>query len=423
MRKPAGGSNLSTCVCVRAVVRRSAGLFLALASAGGGLSAQALMGGLGRGPSVVLFSNDRAVLEAGDPRKDLPCSLTHEKPVLGFDLKFHASFDVSVPLNELSGTENILTIVFRVIPEAEKDEPRYFTQKIRVPSIADDAKGEAFLQGGFELGEGKYHIDWLIRDRSERVCSAYWDVEAALSSKDKQIAMMLTPNAVQASEFEQFREEPPVERNPDSPLSVKMLVNFAPQNARSAALQPIDISALVSILRTIARDPRIGKFSLVAFNMQDQKVLYRQEDSDKIDFPSIGKALSALKLGTVDLGKLAKKHSDTEFLAGLMREELKVDRSPDALIFAGPKAMLDENVSQDALREVGEIHYPIFYMNFNLSPQQVPWRDSISHAIKHFRGTEYTISRPRDLWYAVSEMVSRVAKSRPTRRAQVQGVQ
>ncbi|MCX6593269.1 MAG: acetyltransferase [Acidobacteria bacterium] len=416
----------SICVCGRAGARlawRPAGLLLLLASVSGCLPAQALMGGLGRGPSVVLFSNDRAVLEAGDPRKDLPCTLTHEKPVLGFDLKFHASFDVSVPLNELSGTENMLTIVFRVIPEAEKDEPRYFTQKIRVPSIADDAKGEAFLEGGFELGEGKYHIDWLIRDRSERVCSAYWDVEAALSSKDKQITMMLGPNAVQASEFEQFREEPPVERNPDSPLSVKMLVNFAPQNARSAALQPIDISALVSILRTIARDPRIGKFSLVAFNMQDQKVLYRQEDSDKIDFPSIGKALGALKLGTVDLGKLAKKHSDTEFLAGLMREELKVDRPPDALIFAGPKAMLDENVSQDALREVGEIHYPIFYMNYNLSPQQVPWRDSISHAIKHFRGTEYTISRPRDLWYAVSEMVSRVAKSRPTRRAQVQGVQ
>ncbi|MCX6594806.1 MAG: acetyltransferase [Acidobacteria bacterium] len=373
------------------------------------LSAQALMGGQGRGPSVVLFSNDRAVLEAGDPRKDLPCTVTHEKPVLGFDLKFHASFDVSVPLAELSGTENLLTIVFRVIPEAEKDEPRYFTQRIRVPSIADEAKGEAFLQGGFELGEGKYHIDWLIRDRSERVCSSYWDVEAAL--------------AVQASEFEQFREEPPVERNPDSPLSVKMLVNFAPQNSRSASLQPIDVSALVSILRTIARDPRIGKFSLVAFNMQDQKVLYRQEDSDKIDFPSIGKALTALKLGTVDLGKLAQKHSDTEFLAGLLREELKCDKPPDALIFAGPKAMLDENVSHDALREVGEISYPIFYMNYNLSPQQVPWRDSISHAIKHFRGTEYTISRPRDLWYAVSEMVSRVAKSRPTRRAQVQGVQ
>jgi hypothetical protein len=85
--------------------------------------------------------------------------------------------------------------------------------------------------------------------------------------------------------------------------------------------------------------------------------------------------------------------------------------------------MLEENVSKDFLKEVGEVPYPVFYMNYNLWPQQVPWRDSISHAVKHFRGIEFTISRPRDLWYAVSEMVSRAAKSRLPRRAQLQATQ
>jgi hypothetical protein len=51
-------------------------------------------------------------------------------------------------------------------------------------------------------------------------------------------------------------------------------------------------------------------------------------------------------------------------------------------------------------------------MNYNLSPQTVPWRDSIGTAVKFFKGQEFTISKPRDLWYAVTEMVARVVKLR-----------
>jgi hypothetical protein len=54
-------------------------------------------------------------------------------------------------------------------------------------------------------------------------------------------------------------------------------------------------------------------------------------------------------------------------------------------------------------------------MNYNLNPQAVPWKDSISHAIKAFRGTEYTISRPRDLWFTTSEMVSRILRTKKSR--------
>jgi len=51
-------------------------------------------------------------------------------------------------------------------------------------------------------------------------------------------------------------------------------------------------------------------------------------------------------------------------------------------------------------------------MNYNLNPQQIPWKDAISRAVKSFRGTEYTITKPRDLWFAVTEMVTRIVKSR-----------
>src|SRR5271167_3848799 len=53
------------------------------------------------GRAVHIINTDLAVLEAQDVRKDLNCTVSPQKPVLGFDLRFHAGFDVSVPLKEL----------------------------------------------------------------------------------------------------------------------------------------------------------------------------------------------------------------------------------------------------------------------------------------------------------------------------------
>jgi hypothetical protein len=388
--------------------------------------AQILIHGSGPHQRANIFNTDLAVLESGEQRKDLPCTVTPSKPSLGFDLKFHAGYQVTVPLKELAGNENALSIVFRVTPDSHPDEPAYFVQHLRVPPLEEDAKGEAYLQGAFDIGEGSYHIDWLMRDRTERVCSSNWDSEAALAAKDRPMSLAIAPEAIQRAGGEEFKEEPPVQRaSPDQALrgepllNVKVLVNFAPQNSLSAALQPLDTTALVSILRTISRDPRIGKFSIVAFNMQEQKVIYRQDDASRIDFPALGTALHTLNLGTIDLKRLSDKHGDTDFLTSLVRKEITAapQGHPDAVVFAGPKILLDANPPEEALRDASDIDFPVFYMNYNLNPQAVPWKDAISHTVHFFRGYEYTISRPRDLWFAVSEMVSKIVKSRNGRPA------
>jgi hypothetical protein len=368
------------------------------------------------GRAVHIINTDMAVLEAQDVRKDLNCTVTPDKPVLGFDLRFHAGFEVAVPLKELAGSENHLTILFRITPDGHKDDATYFVQHVTVPSIDEDAKGEANLDGTIDLGEGTYHIDWLMRDRSERVCSSYWDMDATLQPKDRQIELAMTANAINPAHYEQFGEEPPIARTEGAPpLSIKVLVNFGPQNYDAAALRPMDTLALVSILRRIAREPQFGKFSIVAFNMQEQRVLYRQKSEEKIDFPALGEAIHSIKLGTVDMKKLSQKHGDTEFLADLITKEMHTDDHPDAVVFAGPKVMLDAAVPDETLKPLADVEYPVFYMNYALNPAAVPWRDSISRAVKIFKGTEYTISRPRDLWFAMSEMVSRIVKSKHRR--------
>lgn len=382
------------------------------------LSAQELMSSAGPG-GVRLFNSDAAILEAEDARKDLPCTVTPVKPQLGFDLKFHAGYEVSVPLRELAGSENQLTMVFKVTAEGHADDPAYFSQRVNVPAIEENAGGPAYLNGTFDVGEGKYRVSWLMRDRAERICSSAWDIEAALPAKDKQMALDIAPLAIRATDGQPFKQELPIERTgAESPLNVKVVINFAPQDSNSASLQPLDFNALLSILRSIGRDARVSKFSIVAFNVQEQRVLYRQDDAANIDFPALGKALQGLNLGTVDLKRLTQKHGDTEFLTSLITTELKHEgEQPDAVIFAGPKVLLEESIPQETLKQLGDVKPAVFYMNYSLNPQANPWRDAIGTAVKYFKGVEYTISRPRDLFFSWTDIVGRLVKSKNPKEA------
>jgi len=383
------------------------------------LSARAqevLRGPENSGPPALL-AGDLAVLEAGDPRKDLNCKVTAYKTILGLDLKFHTGYYVTLPVQELEGADNLLTIVFRVLPKGAESEPVYFSQKFRVPQITEKS-GDLSLSGTFDVGEGSYHVDWLMRDLDGRLCSSYWGLEVALAPKDKQIMVALPAQTVRPSEDEQFQPEPPVPRGqPEPPLHVKILMNFGPERLESAALDPQDRLALVSILRNLSRNPLIGRISLVAFNLQERKILYQQNASDQIDFPSMGKALNQLRLGTVDITQLEHKNGEMEFLTGLIKSQTCAGDKADGLIFLGPKSLIDSSVPQEDLKEIGELEYPVFYMNYARDPEAIPWRDAIGRVVKFFKGREYTISGPRELGNALTEVVSRIAKTKQARSA------
>lgn len=384
--------------------------FLLLGSLG---VAQTVLPGLGT--TTHLVNEDMAILESQIARKDLPCEVKPTDPSLGFDLRFHAGYDFKIPLKELAGDENLLKIIFKVTP-ASSEVSVYFQDSIRVPSIVENAVGEATLNGKFELGEGKYHVDWLVRDREDRICSYYWDTTAELPSRDKDIVLSIAANTIEASRTDQFTEDPPVQRGAGSLLNVKILVNFAPQNQNSAALlQPTDTQALVTMMRRIARSPKVGRFSVVAFNIQEQRVLYRQSSSDRIDFPALGKAIKDVAPGLVDARLLVNKRGETEFLADFVRKEMEGPDAPDALIFAGPKYMVNGGSPEAEVKSSEVVSYPVFYLNYNLYPQLTPWRDSIGRVVRVLGGKEYSINRPRDMFFAVTEMVDRIVESKQGR--------
>jgi len=300
------------------------------------------------------------------PKNDLSCKVFPLKATLGIDLRFHSGFDVAVPFREIEGAGNNLTIRFHVTPKDHGRPPVAFAQRIDVPPIKMRYGGDVKLRGTFDLGEGTYHIDWQMQDRGGRSCSNSWDVEAALGAKERQIEVALPRDTVRYTREDPFAPEPFIRRRPDeSRANVKILVNLEPQNPKATALHPLDTAWLVSIVRSIARNAHIGKLSLTAVNIRAQTVFYRQAYSDRIDFPALGRAVKTSSFGTIESNRLARRHGEAEFLTKVIRDETKDDSHPDALIFVGPKILMESNISQRDLSTMGEIDYPVFLLNYN----------------------------------------------------------
>jgi hypothetical protein len=366
---------------------------------------QSLTESVTTGETLRIAPADTVVFARKDVRSTLSCSVTPFSPFLGFDLRFHADYEVDMPLKELSGTGNGLTVLLRVERIGALDDPAYFFQTLVIPEIGKDARGSVRFEGGIDIGDGNYHFQLLIRDGRERVCSYRWDASASLPYRDRSMKLAVPPGHAEGSDRRLFRADAPVDRmGRGEGLKVRILVNFAPQQASAAALSDVDLVGLVSILRNISRDPRISEFSVIAFSTNEQRIFYRKENADQIDFPALGKGVASLKPGVIEYRKLIDRHSEAEFLHRLIETELDSDGA-DAIVFAGPKVMLEEevpvrNVNRSAQR-------PVFYLNYNLAPAALPWRDAIGKVVKRLGGAEYQISCPHELWSSWNDIVER----------------
>jgi len=353
-------------------------------------------------------------LEAQQSRRDLPCVVTTPKPELGFDFMFHTGYQVEVPIREMAGDGNELTIQFRVVPQDRPDDPSYMVQRVSVPALEAHSRGEGKLYGIFTLGEGRYHVDWLMHDQRERICAMSWDLEAKLNSKDSQLRPWI-PRALVQLLRPLFASEPPLMRVPgNGSPRFSIIVNYPSR----ALIDDHGLYGLLAILRQMGRDLRIEPYSIIICSFETQQVVYRQgNEGGGIDLPALGEALRSAKLGTVDAKRLVSTRSPAQFAADLIRQQLEEDKS-DALVVLGPKEGSETTVPRESLEPFDRPGKPAFYLSY-VTGQVSPWRDPISSIMKHLRGFEYRIDRPKDFFNAWSDVVTRIVQTKQTPQSSI----
>jgi len=126
----------------------------------------------------------------------------------------------------------------------------------------------------------------------------------------------------------------------------------------------------------------------------------------------LGKAVQSRTAGTINYHLLQDRQSETRFVTKLLTDQLGAAvASLDAIIILGRKVTLDKKVPLEPLKERGAASCPIFYLNYNPKPMVNPWRDTLSSALKAYKGAmEYEIAIPRDWGEAMRDILSRLGK-------------
>lgn len=375
------------------------------------ISAQTRPGIDGSERQILLPTTNLALLESSTNRTDLPCEVVPIEPKLDFDLRFRAGYTVVLNTRQLAKDGDELHTIVRVIPLADERNARFFEDRVMVPAIERRGGGAASLTGWFDVGSGGYHVDWLVSDHLERVCTSHWEIEARPDDDVGDLPMGLPADEVGSHPVDPFMEEPPDSRDTRQGLHVTLLVNLSPGNLNAGAMNPGELNAIVSILRSITREPWIGSFDVVAFSVPQAQVIYRALNISRLDFPALGRAMKHVPMGTVSYRQLKNPDNEMKFLGKLLAQEMqRSSKASDAVIVIGPKLDVDRRVPRALLANANDAKCPVFYLDYNADPHANPWRDAISAGLRVYHGIEYSLAAPRDVERSLKDMMLRIGK-------------
>ncbi len=355
--------------------------------------------------------DDRAPTFA-PPTTPLKCRLHKLKPRLDYELRLFTGYWIEIPTKQLAGPENEWCFTLIVQPLSKEGlEPTRVDQRVPTAAIPPETKGSVEFSGSFAMGEGRYAVSWHMRDPSGRYCDVAWEVEGKLSRADRKVDVALEPGEVAPSGIYLFRREPALERDPAGPnLRIKVLLNLDSGSRRRATLRPWQIGPMLSTLRLLARHPATFQFSVVAYSLEDQSVLYRQPLANRVNFPALGRAIKSLSPGTVEAGHLGKR-KESDFFGSLLYDEVQDDTRLDALVFLGHDPVVGKRVAAEFVRNLNKGGYPVFYLNVS----RHPWRGVVGQAVRTLGGKSYNIRRPAELALALDKMLARILEQRTVR--------
>jgi len=345
-----------------------------------------------------------ARIDASDHAKNtVPCDVLTYPPHLSFDFRFQAGYSLYLPLKHYSGSGDSIRVVTRVTPQGPSAPPVYLTQTLDLPDVPRKNRAEIQLAGGYFVGEGKYALDLLMLDNDGRVCRKHWQAEAKRSGGSREIQLQIAPGAVVPFTFAAWKAMFDQDRKSSPhPQKLTILFHVAPLFRRNMNLRNFDQEMLLGSLSSLLEQIPSTEVKLVAFNLDQQKELFRQENFDGSGWDQLLGAMDKLQLGTVSYDTLAHRAGHVDLLKKLVDEELAGTSHSKAVIFLGPAARQNDKLPLLSRREDATPAPLFFYFEYKpywFRGSDVP--DILSHVTRSLAGHVFHIHSPTEFASAI----------------------
>jgi hypothetical protein len=301
-------------------------------------------------PAARLFHPDPA-------ESTLVCEVRPLAPVLTYRLVYRAGYAVTVPMEQLADVQRTLKVLVRVTPKRAGAQPLLLRDTEALPDgsggqARNASKFEAQLSGAFYLGEGEYLVELVLIGGPRRVCRKQWDLEF---KERKGVKALLPPGALAAA------SQLDLPRPGARPGSATILMNT--DNARPAHVL---LESLASIVGRLA----FSHVEVVAFSLDDRKLLVRQRVERPADLFRIADAVKNQVSGTVSYETLQNQAGHRDFLWQLVAKEGLRAPPADIVIFLGYTTFDDPHVFVPPARTDGSLRP--FYVYFDYVDSGVP---------------------------------------------------
>ncbi|HXS96777.1 MAG TPA: hypothetical protein VN736_19385 [Candidatus Limnocylindrales bacterium] len=307
-----------------------------------------------------VFTPSAADLAA--PASGLRCDIEPIAPRLNFSFRFQAGYTVSVPLSQFRGPGHSYTMLLAVTP---RDSRRtvYLHGSLALPEVPK-AGGGAHSAGSFLLGEGTYGAVLTVRDDSGRGCRREWPIEAHLKAGERAAKVPMPPGTVaDISESGIAGSEDEADDGP----RLTILLHAAPVRPRAAEIPPGNVELLLGAVSSLMHQARVSSAKLIAFNLDQQREIYRDENFRLRDLGKLSQSIYGLQLALIDY-KAIQNSTPADLISSLVDGETASANPSSVVVFLGPRGRTNATLRKDALDP--PLRHPpnFFYLEYE------PWR-------------------------------------------------
>lgn len=348
----------------------------------------------------------------GDPLK---CSVQTFHPFLDFAFRYEVGYLARCDLAQFEGRDMAVASYLRIRPQGAQSV--YLTDVLRMPKMPEamrahyswnKLKQDVEFSGVFAAGVGEYVVDMVLVDENQRVYHKDWTVKISPGRSERKAELSVAPGTVISAGLPPWRGSKAVGQGPGPQLTV--LLDAAPVYPASRKLRAWDRAFLMGSLASLLRGMQPSSVRLIAFNLEQQREVYREDRFDRDHFAKLGEALSRLELGTVSYKTLADQFGWANLLTQLVGKEARGADAADAVVFLGPNVrnltkIPREYVQCDNLG--GRLHYLEF---FPIPGYEFP--DTIHQLTNACHGIVYKVHSPAEFAEAIAKMQNKVPGDR-----------
>lgn len=339
----------------------------------------------------------------------LACRIDTRKPLLDYSFRYEIGYSIHCLLAQFGGQPAHLELLLRVTPEGAA--PRLFAQSFEIPAAPANIKpqidgkhfrAEIVFSGVYAAGVGSYMNEIVVVDEQHRGTSKAWHADTGSAEPVGPRMMALQPGVVEPFD----REAWSACSNKGRGLRLTVLLDAASASPYAARLRPWDRAFLLGALSSLLRTMPLAAVRVVAFNINQQQALFREDDFQASSIVRLADALSHFSLGTVSYDVLRQEHGPEEFLSGLLQSENARQERTNAVIFLGSaqhrrKGQVFDRPIQTRLRA------PVYYFQYSPHPG-AEFPDILDRLIGSGGITTFRVHSPGDYATSISTLEEQI---------------